>query len=109
MAVGEQAVVADAMEAVRQGVHQKAPDELASLERHHFARAVLAIVLPAEADFAVGQRDQPTVGNYDAMSVTGKIGEHLLRARERTLGKDHPFASTQGREILLECRWGFES
>jgi hypothetical protein len=32
-----------AVEAVRQGVHQKAPDELASLERHRVALAVLAI------------------------------------------------------------------
>ena len=34
MAVGEEAVVADAMEAVRQRVQQEAPDELVGVERH---------------------------------------------------------------------------
>ena len=34
MAVGEEAVVADAMKAVRQRVQQEAPDELVGVERH---------------------------------------------------------------------------
>ena len=102
VAVGEQAIVANAVEAVRQGVHQKAADELAGLERHRFALAVLAIVLPAKADVAVGQRDQPAVGDGDAMGVAGEIGEHLLGAGERTLGKDDPFALTQRSEIRCE-------
>src|ERR1700722_9112112 len=42
VAVSEQTVMANAMEAVRKGVHQKTPDELAGLERHHFAIAVMA-------------------------------------------------------------------
>ncbi len=41
MTVGEQAVMTNTMEAVRQGVHQKAPDELTGLERHRLALAVL--------------------------------------------------------------------
>src|SRR5664280_1447767 len=102
VAVGKQAIVPNAVEAVRQGVHQKAPDELASLERHRFALAVLAIILPAEADFAVGQRDQSAVGNGDAMGVAGKIGEHLLGAGEWTLSKYDPFALKQRREICRE-------
>ena len=49
MAVGEEAVVADAMEAVGQGVQQEAADELVGVERHDLGLAVMAIVLPAEA------------------------------------------------------------
>src|ERR1700682_4201194 len=73
-----------------------------------FALAVLTIVLPAEGHTTIGQRDQPAVGNGDAMGITGKIGEHLLGAGEWTLGKDHPFAPAQRREILLERRSRFE-
>ena len=50
MAVGEEAVVADAMEAVRQGVQQEAADELVGGEGHHLRLAVMAIVPPAEGD-----------------------------------------------------------
>ena len=55
MAVGEKAEVADAVEAVGQGVQQEAADELVGVERHDLGLAVMAIVLPAEADPAVGQ------------------------------------------------------
>jgi hypothetical protein len=55
-----------------------------------------------------GQRDQPAVGNGNAMGVAGKISQHLLGAGEWALGKDHPFASTQRRDILLERGWDFE-
>lgn len=108
VAVCEQAVMTNAMETVRQGVHQKAPNELASLERHRFAPTVLAIILPAEGHTTIGQRDQPAVGNGDAMGVAREISEHLLGAGEWTLGKYDPFAPAQRREILLERRWGFK-
>ena len=39
MAVGEEAVVADAMEAVGQGVQQEAADELVGVERHDLGLA----------------------------------------------------------------------
>ena len=55
IAVGEQAVVADAVEALRQHVHQEAPDELVRRERHGLPAggAVDAIVLPAEGDAVI--------------------------------------------------------
>ena len=46
MAVGHEAEVADAMEAVGQRVKQEAADELVGLELHDLCRAVLAVVLP---------------------------------------------------------------
>src|SRR5260370_236031 len=46
--VGEEAVVADAMEAVRQGVQQEAPDELVGRKGHDLGLAVVAVILPAE-------------------------------------------------------------
>src|SRR5437763_14602241 len=84
--VGEEAVVANAVEAVRQGMQQETADELVGIKRHQLGLAVLAIVFPGEADLAVGQRDQSAVGDGDAMGVAAEIGQHLLGATERRLG-----------------------
>ena len=59
MAIGKEAVMADAMEAVRQGVKQEAPDELEGVESHHLRFAVMAIIFPAEADAAICQANEP--------------------------------------------------
>src|SRR5271167_3541587 len=52
LGAGEQAVVADAVEAVRQDVDEEAPDELVRAERHDLlARAAVgAVVLVPEGD-----------------------------------------------------------
>ena len=47
MTVGEQAIVADAVEAVRQSVQQEAADELVGVERHDLGLPC-GVVLPAE-------------------------------------------------------------
>jgi hypothetical protein len=58
--VGEQPVVADAMEAGGQHVQQEAAHELLGRQGHRFvARApVFAVVLPAEGDAALVERDE---------------------------------------------------
>src|SRR5258707_14760438 len=48
VAIGEETVVADAVEAIRKGVHEDAADELAGGEGHYFGLGGLPIVLPAE-------------------------------------------------------------
>src|SRR5258708_10321637 len=60
VAIGEQAVVADAVEALGQHVHEEAADELVSCERHRLPLVwpVDAVVLPAEGDAGVVGRDQ---------------------------------------------------
>ena len=57
---GEQTVVADAVEALRQHVHQEAADELVGIERHHLVslRPFDAVILPLEGDALVVERDQ---------------------------------------------------
>src|SRR3981189_1867728 len=94
-AIGEEAVVANAMEAVRQGMQQESADELVGIERHHLGLAVLAVVLPGEADLAVKERDQPTVGDGDAMGIAAEIGQHLFGATEWRLGIDDPFDASE--------------
>jgi hypothetical protein len=56
MAVGQEAVVADAMEAVRQRVKQDPADELVCREGHELGAAVLAVILPAESELAGRER-----------------------------------------------------
>ncbi len=90
-AIGEEAVIANAMKAVRQGMQKKAADELVGIERHHLGLAVLPIILPGEADLVVGERDQPAVGDGNAVGVAAEIGQHLFGTTERWLGIDDPF------------------
>ena len=98
----------DAVEPFGQDMQQEAPDELVGSERHGLDplaphRAVPgAIILPAERDAALVVRDEPVVGDGDAVRVARQIGEHRLRSAERTLGVDDPFGFSQGREVGRE-------
>jgi hypothetical protein len=90
MAIGEEAEVADAMEAGRQDVQEEPAHELARIERHDLAAAFLPVVLPEETDGIVCHGDEAAVGDGDAMGVAAEIGQHLLGAAEGRFGVDHP-------------------
>ena len=72
--LGEQAVVADTVEALGQDVDEEAADELVCCERHHLVaiRALDPIVLVVEADSIFVERDQSAVGDGDTMGVAGR-------------------------------------
>src|SRR3954464_10882145 len=78
---GEEAVVADAGEAVGQDVQQEAADELIRRERHGLdpcasLRAVPgAVILPAERHASLVEGEQPAVRDRDPMGVAGQVGE----------------------------------
>ena len=80
----------DAVEAVGQDVQQKAADEFAGTEGHDFAPsfAVGAVILVFEADARATEREQPGIGNGDAVGVAGEVSEHRLWPREWGLGID---------------------
>jgi hypothetical protein len=88
--IGEEAIVADTMETVREDVQQKAADELIGCGRHHLGLPVCPVVLQGETDLAIGERDQPAVSDGDAMGIAVEIGQHLFGAVERWLGVDLP-------------------
>src|SRR3977135_1688396 len=77
---GEQAVVADAVEALGQDVDQEAADELIGGERHPLVSraAVGAVVLVPEGDAVLAASDQPAVGDSDPMGIARQIGEYRL-------------------------------
>src|ERR1700722_18582376 len=89
---GEQAVVADAVEAMWQDMEKEAADELVRRERHDALplRTIAAVVFVAEGDAGLVERKQALVRESDPMGVAREIGEHGLRAGERRLGVDHP-------------------
>ena len=86
---GEQAVVADAVEAMWQDMEQEAADELVRRERHDALPlgTIAAIVLVAEGDAGLVERNQAPVGDGDPVGIAREIGEHSLGAGERRLGK----------------------
>ena len=98
-AVGEPAVVADALESGGQDVQQEAPHEFPRLDPHHLLAGRMAIVLPAERDLAVGERDEPAVGDGHPMRVAPEVLEHALRPTERRFGVDDPLGLGRRREI----------
>src|SRR5437762_1853906 len=71
-------------------VEQEAADELVGVEGHDLSLVVVAIVLPQEADAAVGESDEAAVGDGDAMGIAGEVIEYLFGSAERPLGIDDP-------------------
>jgi hypothetical protein len=61
VAVGQEAVVADALKAFGQNVQQEAADELGGGERHGLLPVAVAIVFPAKADLALVDVDKAVV------------------------------------------------
>src|SRR5712692_7068967 len=72
------------------GRTQEAADELVGVEGHRLSFVMVAIILPQEADAAVGESEEAAVGDGDAMGIAGEIIEHLLGSAERSLGIDDP-------------------
>src|SRR5674476_571700 len=68
---GEQAVVADAVEALGQDVDQEAADELVGRQRHGRVPtwSLDPVILPLERNVGIVGWDQPAVGDGDAMGV----------------------------------------
>ena len=66
---------------------EEAAGELIRGERHRLVActAIGAIVLVPEGDAFLVERDQPAVGDGDAVGVAGQISEHRLGPAERGL------------------------
>jgi hypothetical protein len=94
-AIGQEAEVPDAHEAIRKQVQQEATKEFMERESHQSLFIVMGGVTPAKGDFVVGERDQSVVGDSHAMSVTAQITEHILGASEGSFCIDHPIFSEQ--------------
>ena len=90
--IGEEPVMPDAMEAIRQDMQQEAADKLVRIERHDAVTSpsVAPVIFPFEADMLCIEGDEARIGDGDAVGVAGEIGEHLVGPGKGTFGVDHP-------------------
>jgi hypothetical protein len=102
--IGEEAVVADAMEARWQDVQEKPADELRRLEGHGLllVGTPRAVVLGAERDAALLDVQKSLIRNGDAMGIPADLVEHLLWAGERSLRIHDPLGLPRGCEVRGE-------
>src|ERR1039457_389607 len=97
MAVGQETVIADALEARRKGVLQEAPDEFFGGNSHHLLWLLLVPVgFPGEGDLALFQRQEATVGDGHAMGVASQVFQHVLRTAEGGFGVNYPLLLFEG-------------
>jgi hypothetical protein len=90
---GLSAYARHALKARRQGVNQKAPDELFGIQSHGsgLVAVLTAIVLPLKRDAAFGDAEDAVIGQRHAMRVAAQILNGGLRASKGFLRIDDPF------------------
>jgi len=93
--VGEKSEVADAHEAAWQQMEQESAQELLDLQSHKPLLIAMGGVSPLEGDVALGESDQPAVGDGNAMGVGAQIAQHMFRSSEGSLGVDDPVMAEQ--------------
>ena len=86
-AVSEQSVMADAVELGGQDMQQEPSHELVGIERHRLVSrpAPGPVVLPAEGHAVLVHRDEPTVGDRDAVRIARQIGQDRFESGEGRL------------------------
>ena len=106
VAVGKQSEVADLDETGGQHMEQEAADELDRVELHDAAAVAMSGVSPSEANLAVIETEESSVGDGNPMRVAGQILQHMLWSAERRLGVDHPLSPAQGTKQRVKGPWG---
>ena len=101
-AVGEEAVVADAHEAVGQDVEQEAAEEFLWTEGHGFASVMVLVVGVAEGDMVLGVFKDSTVADGGFVGVAGQVAQHLRRVVQVGFTVDDPVLCHKGIEGGVE-------
>src|ERR1700752_2103062 len=100
--------VANAVQALRKDVKQKATDELVAREGHGLLPAAIAIILPAELNLPIIDIEQSVVGDGDAVSVACDIPENVFGSGKGRFGVDDPFSAAGGGKVAQEGSSGLE-
>jgi hypothetical protein len=95
MAIGEEAIVPDALKALGEHVEQKPTDKLLDREAHHLHFVAMSVVAPTETDLAVFATQEALVTDSDPMGIAPEVGEHLPGTAEGRLGVDHPILGSE--------------
>jgi hypothetical protein len=93
--IGEKSEVANSYKARRQQMDQKAAQELIDRQTHEPLLVAVGGFTPAEGDVVFGERDEPSVGDGDAMGVGAEIAQHMFWSAEGPLGVDHSVVAEQ--------------
>ena len=104
---GEEAVVADAVEACGEDMHQEAADELVGIERHQLVVSLgtlEAVILPLEGNALVVERDQAAVGYGNTVGIAGEVAQNFLGSAEGMFAVNHPLAVVQRRQMPAKAR-----
>ena len=89
-AAGEETEVADADEATRQHMQQKATQEFVDMQSQESLLVSVSGVAPAEGHLVLNEGNETAVGNRNAMRVGAEVTKHLLGSTERRFAVDHP-------------------
>jgi len=103
VAVGEQPVVADAVEVAQQHVPTEAAQELEGGKLHHPATVAVGVVLVAKAHGARVCREGPFVAGRGAMRVAPEVLERGLGAGEGAFGVHDPRGLAQPAKEAARC------
>ena len=93
--VSKKSEVADAHEAAWQQVEKEAVQELFDRQSHDPLLVAVGGVAPAKSYVALGESNQPAVGNGNAVSVGTEIAQRVFRSTEGRLGVDDPVVTEQ--------------
>jgi len=86
-------------------MEQEAAQELIDDQSHEPFLVAVGGIAPSEGDFAIGESNQPAVGNGDAMSIGAEITQHMFRSAEGRLGVDDPVVAEQYSQPCAEGVW----
>jgi hypothetical protein len=96
MAIGKEAVMPNALEAVRQDVEEEAADEFGDLQSYDLAllraslRASFPIDFRSESDVRLVEIDQAIITDCNAMAVSSEIAQYLPGTTPSLFGIDYP-------------------
>jgi hypothetical protein len=99
--VGQEAEVAQPLEAVRWDVEHQPPQKFHGIERQGAQTVAPLIILVAERHLAVLQGHEPVIGDGDAMRVAGQVSEDVLGILEGLFRVHDPLLGAQGGEEPL--------
>ncbi len=86
-------------------MEQEAAQELIDGQSHEPLLVAVGGIAPSEGDVAIGESNQPAVGNGDAMSIGAEITQHMFRSAEGRLGVDDPVVAEQYSQPRAEGVW----
>ena len=81
---------------------EESSQELICGDGHDLLLAARSVVLPAEGDAILLERDETMVGDGDAMGVTSEVVKNVLRSSEGWLGVDDPVLGNELAQELAE-------